>query len=547
MQRKLFSNPFIYILISLLILTGIVFAGSLTPNAAPTQSASGMYTLTDLYNLIVNNTTTTAGNGILSTSTAATATTSHSISEIYARLANLVNPSNLKPASIYLGVTAGQPAPASTTILYSLFSTTSSPASSGYTLDDIYNLISNATTTAGNHNITNASSPTGTMHTLAQIYDALISYGDTHKSDVLNTTTYLGTLGTYSASTVPEAPTIGTATAGNALATVLFTPGANGGATVDYYTASSSPGGINVATTSTTGVVVTGLSNGTAYTFRVYAHNSVGTSTASGASNSVTPVAPSLSVAVLVVAGGGEGGVSGFSGGGGGAGGVISTTSFAVSGAQTVTVGNGGNGTTRLKGQNSVFGSLTAIGGGAGGATAGLEVTDYNGGSGGGQDSGPVLATPGTGTSGQGYNGGNGNGGDFSGGGGGAGAVGGNANMAELGPAGNGGDGISSSISGTATYYGGGGGGSSGGLGGQGGGGNARSGDTAPVAGTPNTGGGGGGSSYQSTIGEGGSGIVIVRYLSASGTATGGDITTDGAYKVHTFTTSGTFTVTAVN
>ena len=99
----------------------------------------------------------------------------------------------------------------------------------------------------------------------------------------------------YPFSSVPDAPTIGTATAGNGQATITFTPPANdGGATIDYYIASSSPGGINIATTSTSSVVVTGLTNGTAYTFTIYAHNSIGTSTASASSNSVTPNPPTV-------------------------------------------------------------------------------------------------------------------------------------------------------------------------------------------------------------------------------------------------------------
>ena len=45
--------------------------------------------------------------------------------------------------------------------------------------------------------------------------------------------------------TVPGAPTIGTATAGNAQATVTFTaPGSNGGSPILDYRATSSPGGI---------------------------------------------------------------------------------------------------------------------------------------------------------------------------------------------------------------------------------------------------------------------------------------------------------------
>ena len=40
-------------------------------------------------------------------------------------------------------------------------------------------------------------------------------------------------------------------------------------------------------------------------------------------------------------------------------------------------------------------------------------------------------------------------------------------------------------------------------------------------------------------------GIVIVRYLTGTMTATGGTITTSGLYTIHTFTSSGTFTVTS--
>ena len=68
------------------------------------------------------------------------------------------------------------------------------------------------------------------------------------------------------------------------------------------------------------------------------------------------------------------------------------------------------------------------------------------------------------------------------------------------------------------------------------------------TAGTANTGGGGGAacSNFATPGGAGGSGKVIVRYETALLTATGGTITTDGAYTVHSFTSSGTFEVTAV-
>ncbi len=92
--------------------------------------------------------------------------------------------------------------------------------------------------------------------------------------------------------TVSQPPTIGTATAGNGQATVNFTaPTNNGGSAVTNYLVTPNPPG-PTATGSTSPVVVTGLSNGVAYTFTVRAFNALGPSTDSAASNSVTPVGP---------------------------------------------------------------------------------------------------------------------------------------------------------------------------------------------------------------------------------------------------------------
>lgn len=88
---------------------------------------------------------------------------------------------------------------------------------------------------------------------------------------------------------VPGAPTIGTATAGNAQATVAFTPpGDIGGGPITGYRVTSSPGGIT-ATGASSPITVTGLTNGTAYTFTVAAQNAGGYGPESAASNSVTP------------------------------------------------------------------------------------------------------------------------------------------------------------------------------------------------------------------------------------------------------------------
>lgn len=88
---------------------------------------------------------------------------------------------------------------------------------------------------------------------------------------------------------VAGAPTIGTATAGDAQASVTFTaPADDGGAPITGYTATSTPGSLT-GTAASSPVTVTGLTNETAYTFRVVAVNHFGNSTASSASNSVTP------------------------------------------------------------------------------------------------------------------------------------------------------------------------------------------------------------------------------------------------------------------
>ena len=94
------------------------------------------------------------------------------------------------------------------------------------------------------------------------------------------------------AETRPDAPTIGTAVAGNAQATVSFTaPSSDGGSAITSYVATSSPGAIT-GTLSQAGsgdIIVSGLTSGIAYTFTFTATNDIGTSLASAASNSITP------------------------------------------------------------------------------------------------------------------------------------------------------------------------------------------------------------------------------------------------------------------
>ena len=95
----------------------------------------------------------------------------------------------------------------------------------------------------------------------------------------------------YANGLVPAAPTAVSATGGNASAKVTWTaPPTQPGAEVKSYTVTASPGGATATVLGTsTQAAVTGLANGTAYTFTVTATNELGTSPASSPSGLVTP------------------------------------------------------------------------------------------------------------------------------------------------------------------------------------------------------------------------------------------------------------------
>ena len=122
--------------------------------------------------------------------------------------------------------------------------------------------------------------------------------------------------------------------------------------------------------------------------------------------NSWTAPSDRMNLSVLVVAGGGGGGSStatSTAAGGGGAGEVINVTSYTVSGVLNVTVGGDGSGgsSTGLNygknGLNSVFGTITALGGGGGAAGTSPAAGVAGGSGGGGADSGSGgTASPGS-------------------------------------------------------------------------------------------------------------------------------------------------------
>jgi alpha-tubulin suppressor-like RCC1 family protein len=88
----------------------------------------------------------------------------------------------------------------------------------------------------------------------------------------------------------PLAPTIGSASADDRAASVAFLAPANdGGSPITGYVATSFPGALTSSGCVASPCTVSGLDNGTAYTFSVAAVNLLGTGQASAASNSVTP------------------------------------------------------------------------------------------------------------------------------------------------------------------------------------------------------------------------------------------------------------------
>ena len=158
----------------------------------------------------------------------------------------------------------------------------------------------------------------------------------------------------------PDAPTIGTATGGNASASVTFSaPANNGGSAITGFTVTSSPSGIT-GTGSSSPITVSGLSNGTAYTFTVTATNAIGTGAASSASNSVTPAVPLALYNIYMIGAGGGGNDSGDNFGGFGGFGHVS---FALASSLSLSyvAGTGG-----CKATNRNFGNVGGQGRGGG-------------------------------------------------------------------------------------------------------------------------------------------------------------------------------------
>lgn len=152
MKVKQFLISIFAILITVFSVVAIVFATHNLYSSKQT-SESTFHSLNDIYNLIITGATSNPSS-LTSTTSEPVATTSHSIGEIYTILANMkVN----KATSTY-----GSLVPVA------------APGGTGYTLENIWDLIHNSTyVTEGNHDFTKSSAPSASMHTTSEIYDYL--------------------------------------------------------------------------------------------------------------------------------------------------------------------------------------------------------------------------------------------------------------------------------------------------------------------------------------------------------------------------------------
>jgi hypothetical protein len=251
----------------------------------------------------------------------------------------------------------------------------------------------NAATLAGGFNASSSSTTISLTGLTSNTSFEVVASASNNFGTTVNSAPFTPVLVT----TNPQAAVIGTATTSGISIVVSWTNGNNGGKNltalqvVPYLNGTTAQTAQNAASTSAVSLTMTGLTQGSNYTFRVKSTNANGF-VESLPTNSVTIPG---SADFMVIAGGGAGG--GAYGGGGGAGGFRVLEAAIVSGiTYTVTVGNGGAGGTGSYasgsrggkgGTSSVSGSgfttISATGGGGGG-TWNTQVTGATGGSGGG-------------------------------------------------------------------------------------------------------------------------------------------------------------------
>ena len=137
---------------------------------------------------------------------------------------------------------------------------------------------------------TPTTTPSSDKDATLHVGGSFTSYSGAVTMTTISMTTTTATVSITRGNTTPSAPTGVNTTAGDAYAVVSWTaPASNGGSAITRYTVTSAPGGQTATTAGTTAATVTGLTNGTSYTFTVTATNAAGTSPASAWSSAVTP------------------------------------------------------------------------------------------------------------------------------------------------------------------------------------------------------------------------------------------------------------------
>ena len=189
------------------------------------------------------------------------------------------------------------------------------------------------------------------VHTLLWSYEKDVSFFDGEDAAYIDAVVLpVGNPG------MPTAPTIGTATPGNAQAMITFTASASdGGSPITGYTATCNPG--TLTATALASPVNINLNNGTLYTCSVSASNTIGTSPASG-TVTVTPSAAVVPTLIAVVSRKSHGATGAFD--------VVIDTAPAITGLVTVeprTIGSGHTILFQFNNTITAAGAITVVDG----------------------------------------------------------------------------------------------------------------------------------------------------------------------------------------